>query len=405
MTLIECFTASHIDNIAACLRLRPEKLIMVGRRDEMSQPIKRYEEVLRQRGLRTRINPCDIQGKDLGEIRTTLEKLILSEQDCVIDLTGGDELVTMAAGAVLASLDSRQLQHIRVQKFDHKDGVVRDCIHDNRPVPSKKISLSVEELIRLHGGRLYAKAFPIPESCRPSELDGLWSIVSSIPKEWNDGISYLNEFERRAGFQNHVYLPLDDLRSKIKGFEKKEKAVRMLLEQMHDKNVITDRSTADCLDYTYHSPLMRYCTLKAGNVLEVKTLLEGRSVLENGAPFFHDSWMSARIDWDGDIQDEDTRKSGTYNEIDVILMHGTTPLFISCKNGSIGDELYKLNTVASFLGGPYARKLLIATNLDPDNATTLADRRRAWDMDILLEPSAATFSKEDWRQVLKKVMQ
>ena len=52
-------------------------------------------------------------------------------------------------------------------------------------------------------------------------------------------------------------------------------------------------------------------------------------------------------------------------KIDVILMHGTTLLFISCKNGNIGEEeLYKLHTVAERFGGPYVRKMLIATNLD-----------------------------------------
>jgi hypothetical protein len=30
MTLIECFTRSHVDNISACLRLQPDRMAMIG---------------------------------------------------------------------------------------------------------------------------------------------------------------------------------------------------------------------------------------------------------------------------------------------------------------------------------------------------------------------------------------
>ena len=44
MTLIECFTESHIDNVAASLRLRPDKLILVGDAREMEIPVRRYRK-------------------------------------------------------------------------------------------------------------------------------------------------------------------------------------------------------------------------------------------------------------------------------------------------------------------------------------------------------------------------
>ena len=55
MTLIECFTNSHIDNIAACLRLRPERLVMIGNVAEMEAPVKRYQKLLKQRFIATEI--------------------------------------------------------------------------------------------------------------------------------------------------------------------------------------------------------------------------------------------------------------------------------------------------------------------------------------------------------------
>ena len=55
MILIKCFTPSHIDNIAACLRLQPEKMILVGDDREMAESVQCYRNLLKKRGLSTKI--------------------------------------------------------------------------------------------------------------------------------------------------------------------------------------------------------------------------------------------------------------------------------------------------------------------------------------------------------------
>jgi len=197
---------------------------------------------------------------------------------------------------------------------------------------------------------------------------------------------------------------LSDLRDSIQKYEQKEQAVQELLEKLGNAGVIYNKSSYASLEYSYSSPILRYCTLKAGNVLEVKTLLEGRDALENGKPLFHDSRMSVSIDWDGVVNDSSEKDSGTRNEIDVILMHGTTPLFVSCKNGNIGDELYKLHTVATRFGGPYARKMMIATDLDQmHDRAYQALTQRAQDMEISLV-DAAELTPQKWPHIFIKAM-
>ncbi len=404
MTLLEFFTEAHIDNIATCLRLRPENMFIVGDIDQMRDPVKRYQKLLKQRKQRTEITMYDVQGKDLGQIREVLNRLVRSDDQVVIDLTGGDEAVLLAVGAVLAGLDAGKRQRIRVEKFDHEHGAVVDCLNGNRKFPAKTITLTVEELIFLHGGSIHPDAYQPPADCRCSELDGLWQLVSNAPKDWNDSISKLNEFESRADFKTQVHLSLDYLRCSINKCEQKEQLVRELLDKLDDAGVIYNESTLSALKYTYRSPMLRYCTLKAGNVLEVKTLLEGRDALENGKPLFHNCRTSVSIDWDVVASDPADQVSETRNEIDVVLMHGTTPLFISCKNGNIGEELYKLHTVATRFGGPYAKKMLIATDLDLEhNRAHQAFYQRAQDMGILLI-DAAELSPQTWPQIFIRAM-
>ena len=407
MTLIECFTDAHVDNIAACLRLRPQQLVLVGNAAKMSDALNRYKWLLKQRCIATAVTVCDVQHMDLSEIYTALKNIILEAKDCVIDLTGGNERAIMAAGAVWADLPAGIKQRVRIEKFDHAANVVRDCIHDNRNVQAKPVGLTVEEMVCLCGGRLHLDAYQPPVGTAPRDLAKLWSVVAEAPKDWNRSIMLLREFESRSDSKTQVFLPLRHLRGSISNFEEKEATIRDLLSKLHRKGVVNDQSSRDVLEYTYTSPLLRYCTEKAGNVLEVKTLLEGRSVLENGAPYFQDCRTSVSIDWDGIVHDPVDRIPETRNEIDVVLMHGTTPLFISCKNGNIGEEeLYKLHTVAERFGGPYAKKMLIATELDQKSpAANRAFIQRAWDMDIFLVTDAASLSDEEWPQILKKAAQ
>ena len=115
MILLECFTEAHIDNIAACLRLKPREMVLLGDGDAMEYPLERYEDLLNLRNQDTKITPYDIRGKDFPTLCTTIYQLLEKDEKYVIDLSGGDELVIMAVGAVLSQLESGKRQNIQVE--------------------------------------------------------------------------------------------------------------------------------------------------------------------------------------------------------------------------------------------------------------------------------------------------
>ena len=411
MILIECFTEAHVDNVAACLRLRPQTMVMVGDASEMATPVQRYEKLFKERRISVDIRTCDVKGKDFSEMAHQIYRLMQEEEDYVIDLTGGDERVIMAVGAVVAGLDAPKRARVRVEKYDHSRDVIRDFLEDNNTVPAKPVTLTVEELVALHGGVVLGGDYQPDEDVRLTEVDALWKLASSDPKTWNDGISTLNELESWSDSRKQVFLRLayiPDGRDGIRDLDEKVKKARALLDELGKIGVIRNWSREDVLEYTYTSSLLRYSTQKAGNILEVKTLLEGRNVKDQGAPYFRDCQMSVSIDWDGEIHGPWSDTKDTRNEIDVVLMHGTTPLFISCKNGKVDeDELYKLNTVADRFGGPYAKKMLVATDLEQaiGKGSVKSFEQRAKDMDILLITNAAELAKEKWREAFQKAME
>lgn len=405
MTLIKCFTRDHLDNIAPCLYFQADRMILLGDGEEIAQALPRYQSVLDGRGLSVSLVAKDSRETDLRCLCALLAALVGQEAECIIDLTGGDEQVIMAVGAVLAQTEDPR--RVRAVKYDHAAGQAVSCIRGCKPLPGVPVELTAAEIIALHGGKVLPAGWQPEPAYTARELDGLWSVVAEAPKEWNKVISLLNAFESRAESGPEVELNLRRLRGSIPNLDEKEPQVRELLARLDARGVIRDRSGYETLRYAYLSEANRYCTRKAGNVLEVKTLLEGRDVTRDGKPWFHDCRMSVSIDWDGIFHPAARRIPETRNEIDVMLVRGTTPLFISCKNGLIGEEeLYKLSTVADRFAGKHAKKMLIATDLNQKNASAnRAFIQRAWDMDVFLVTDAAELTRDEWRQIFIQAIQ
>ena len=164
------------------------------------------------------------------------------------------------------------------------------------------------------------------------------------------------------------------------------------------------KKTATEILYSYNNEMYFNCIRKQGNMLEYKTYLEARDFLYNGKKAFNDVKMSVTIDWDGIIHKE--KFKDTNNEIDVMVMQGMIPIFISCKNGDIEEEFYKLKVVADRFGSGIAKKVLIATdyNINGEDAKK-AKILRAKEMGIIFEPDAKKFDKEDWRNFFKKIIE
>ncbi len=404
MTLIQCFCPSLLDNLAGCLRLQPQKLVLLGDPAQMQAPARQYRAIANAHGIPMTVELRAIQDKNIIGLARLLADILCREQDCIIDLTGCDELVALAVGAVMVGLEDNR--HISVQRYDWKQDLDIDCDGDGHVVSGQSASLTVQELIALHGGTVHPSSYQPSRRCTPEDMEDLWTIVAEDPKQWNQRIAWLREFESRSFSDTDILLPLEKLRNSIDNFEEKKAAVLDLLHQLRRHSVIWDSSSRDLLNYRYSSVLLQHCTAKAGNALELKALLEARSLRDPQGSFFSSDCMSVNIDWDGIIHTPEAAIAETRNEIDLVLIRGLTPLFISCKNGNIGDEeLYKLHTVATRFGGPYARKMLIATNLDKKSpGATRAFIQRATDMGIRLVTDAAQLSRSEWESVFRSAI-
>ena len=89
--------------------------------------------------------------------------------------------------------------------------------------------------------------------------------------------------------------------------------------------------------------------------------------------FFEESALGVVIDWTKD-DNLDTKD----NEIDVLVMHHSSPVFISCKMREIkADDVYEVGYLATRLGGRQAKSIIATTSpvrADSANPTSIYNR-------------------------------
>ena len=144
------------------------------------------------------------------------------------------------------------------------------------------------------------------------------------------------------------------------------------------------------------------CLTKAGQILELIVAVTAIELNENEIRLYNDIGSGVYIDWDGVVQSDN--RVDVENEMDVILMKGMIPVFVSCKNGVVdSDELYKLSVVAERFGGKYVKKVLIASQLNEMGYRAEYIRARAADMNIKLIEDIDSMDDSDLRKTISKL--
>lgn len=403
MTIVESFEKAPIENMISVLAARPEKVIFLGDVAQMRGPIQKYREILNKKGVGTEILLKGIQKNNLHNILTVLTKLVEEEEELIFEVTGGEDLVLLAFGIIYERY--KEKKQIKMQRFNVNSGKVIDCDYDNEVSFKDTFCMGIDELIALYGGVVVPEE-ELPMIDHPLDVvDKVWNLARRNGTKWNKVHSYLKELERKADVSEElleVKMEFEDVKHDIGEFPRKYKEVTTLLNEFDRAGLVTGLMINDeSVHYQYRDGFVKRCLANSGDALEMKCYCEALALTDKGRQYFNDCCVGVTIDWDGVIHSKDENWKDTTNEIDVILMRGLIPTFVSCKNGKIGEEeLYKLNTVAEKFGGKYAKKMLIATKLERDNyVAKMAYMRRAEDMGIKIIPNAGELTKDEWRKV------
>lgn len=360
---IEFFVRDPIENLITCLNFKMDKVIYFGHSDLMTaERQKTTETVLKERCGVKQVEFHVLSQRNLYSVLERLTTVLQREKDhnCFFDLTGGEELIAVAAGML-----AREYQ-FPLHLYDVESG--RLHMLNKREVPAiedlveqRKVQLTLDDIIGFRGGRISYKHQKMSKSNLDdvkfrADVESMWEIAKDVPAKWNDMSAVLKDCTKYEQDRLSVSVGMNKLKSMVQ----KHNDLASVQEFIHYMQMLKDRGileqlqvTGDLIQYRYPSETMRECLLDAGCLLELRTYYNRK---DTGV--YSDCRVGVHIDWDGVFEGDG---QDVENEIDVMLLEGNVPVFISCKNGKVDQmALYELHTVAMRFGGKYVRKELVA---------------------------------------------
>lgn len=406
MTIIEFFDKSAIENIASSLLCQPDRVIFIGSsKKQMDRNLSLYREVLTQRGLNTELIPRTVSRNNLALILDTLTEIVKEDPDCVFDLTGGEDLYLVATGML-----AKEYPNIKLHRFNVLNSTFIDCDADGVLLNSLPSKISIDENIRIYGGRVvYTEEnedatfiWNFGEELN-ADIEAMWDICKFDTSLWNAQINTLDKVTGMFGSPDSLELSVDKetARRRMKASGDKFVFNLSVMRKLEKRGLITNLHDNDSrFSLVYKNEKIKRCLTQAGKILELYITIKAADVKDGDEYVYDDFLNGVFIDWDGVTHGDGAVE--VENEIDVMLMHEMIPVFISCKNGFVEmNELYKLSTVAERFGGKYAKKVLVVAELDKMGTSEHYIRARADEMGIRVIGNAAELSEKELLRQLK----
>ncbi len=408
MTIIEFFDKTAIENIAGALLCAPERVIFVGdNQRRMAKSIALYEELLAAKGIGTALGYKAVNKNNLQNIVDILMETVEEHEDCVFDLTGGEDLYLVAMGIVIERCRGR----VRFHRFNFRNESLMDCDADGKICATKSLDISVYDSISMCGGAvvtdptqpIYTHEWDLTPLFR-DDVETMWEICRRDARLWNAHVSTVGKLAEIFPAEDSLTLAFEKefAETVLKRLGMKYACIPGILFDLQKHGLIRRLVVGDRISFVFKNEQVKRCLTVAGQVLELTVAARLQGLKDkDGQPLYHDVKVGVVIDWDAEDEAEEVR---TVNEIDVIAMKGAVPVYISCKNGFFdANELYKLDTVAKHFGGEYAKKVLVTTELDKLGERAEYLRARMQDMSIRCVENLDEKSESEIDRILRSL--
>ncbi len=390
--LFEYLSQEPLDNVATLLYERYDEVVYFYLPSEPSSEARDEalgQFVLEKLGMAMRY--FEIPEDDIDAVLWSFHRVISEYDERVamtgeedsedntydVEITGGEEAFLVAAGMLVSEGDKR----IGLSSFRFRTR------HTEKPI----YDLQMDDVIDLQGRKTVIvnegeEVFFDDKDFR-NEVLKLWIAVKDISSDWNRFASLTPADEIMHPFQFGKKFYGEQDRVSCKRIMDKLAKNGMIADYQIDK-VATNKYR---LLYAYSdSAKTRTLYEKSGTVLEMFTCL---AAFECG--IFRDCRSGIQLDADGVITGDQTE---TRNEIDVLMMWGNRPIFVSCKNTRITKEyIYEIIAMAKHYGGRYAIPVIV-TALDSFPAVS----ERADEMDVILIDRASEKTLKEMKECFTK---
>ena len=374
---VEFLVNEAIENVITRLHYQVDKTIFFGYKEVIQEQKRQVERfLLRHCGVEETAF-YEVSHKDFESVLRTMRKVLQREYDdnnhVFFDITGGEPLILAAFGVLSGEL------HAPMHCYDIDSDTLIELNtgagHGISKVAEKQdIKLDLNKFIEMQGGVINYRLNKALASAEHEDFEELmpklWKVSDGNADIWNAFSDMLKRYSNTE-YGLSVELTQKEVSSYLKESRKLDSPEKLsgLLTECEREGLIWQAVYDGDLSFRYLNGFVKECMLNTGSILELHTYMEEK---KNST----DCLVGIHLDWDGYIQ-RDGRED-VLNEVDVLVLHGCVPTFISCKNGQVDkNALYELHTVAEKFGGRHAKKVLVATR-----ELSRTDMQRAKEMKI-----------------------
>ena len=270
-----------------------------------------------------------------------LEKIIKSTKDknILLNLTGGKRINS------LILLDLCIKEKITALYIDIKKQIMYE-FKENIAIYEKTFEdLEIDDIVKASGGKIVEDS---SELCNKKDLIYFAEKISNNLGLWHRYKQKLYEssvFEHDSNETQKIYIHTQALKSEEINLLDK------ILYKFKEMNEISYKEEKNRIAVTFNNNYLKAFIFKSGTWLEIETnklinSIEEVDEAKNGVMFlWNDGNQSVR------------------NELDVVAVKDSVPIFISCKDSDKYNEmaLNELNVYAAKFGGENSYKILVAT--------------------------------------------
>lgn len=349
-TLVELFDRDPMKNVLSAYCFRPKSLVFVGEEAAMDTSTRGgLARLFSFWGIPTRLQYVTVRADCPADIVRALQQVAASDPDAVFELSGGRDLLLCCAGAYCISekrrcfyLDSAAGKLLNLHGCEE--------VEKNFSMPK----LHVKDLLLAAGAKIGGYGHFVPDlrdeqMCRRVLM--VFELVLNNLKSWGGLVSYLQVVTRihegkedALSFTARKFIRTDTGLVQWNPF--------LFRELTHIGVYRSFREDKDTISFTYCDAATKKCMMVHGFWLELSTYI--RLVRSR---FFDSVKTSVVIDWDG----SERPSSFTKNEVDLIAVKNSIPVFVSCKMGMPSPQaLYEIRLLAGRFGGENAKAVLLS---------------------------------------------
>ena len=364
--LIEYYDKDVLKNIMSPLTLHPDKVIYLYDSGLKDMTVFRSLEKCFQKHMEVEVEKIPVDIRSVESIRQATCEVIEKNgvENCTLELTGGSELMMIAGYKAGKELGIRML---------HTD-LVRRRINDleTDEMVAETTTLTLENFVDAKGACFVGESHRPPQPERYEAINKMARFLFTHLDEWKPTCSWLQTVASRV-LPHELYI--EARREVTMKHGKLVFPVKEILKEFQRlgfiRNLVIGSSK---VHFSFCSIEDKQYCISYGVWLELYVYTAAAS-----SGVFDDVNLGTMIDWDA----YNGRRLGG-NEIDVLLMDDSLPVFISCKlRDADTAALNELLIAKKRLGGWFSKGLIVTFTKEKKEGTGTYQRAKELGLEML----------------------